>query len=221
MLILQAGGSITARDPGGSLVSAVSPRTGETKQSTANALRFYTGFADPSKLYYTWNRSLPESRKAFAAGDLALYIGLASEEPLIRRTNPNLNFAVAGVPQIRGATRSIVSGHVYAFAVPRTSKNSGGALAVALQLGNAANAQALSTALGMPPVRRDLLSQPAEGNDAIFGKQAIILTSWIDPNPDKTTAIFRDMIENTVSGAALVTEAVQRADQEMAELLGQ
>lgn len=221
MLIMQAGGSITVRDTGGNLVSAISPRTGERTQSTANALRFYTGFADPSKQFYTWNRSLPEARRAFAAGDLALYIGLASEEPLIRRTNPNLNFAVAAVPQIRGSSRSVVSGHVYGFAIPKTSANPTGAAAVAFQLASAANARTLSVALGIPSARRDVLSQPAEGNDALFGKQAIIVTSWVDPSPERTTAIFRDMIQNTVSGAALVTEAVQRADQEMAAILGQ
>lgn len=221
MLIMQAGGSITARDNAGMLVSAISPRTGETTQSTANALRFYTGFADPSKQYYTWNRAMPESRKAFAAGDLALYIGLASEEPLIRRTNPNLNFAIAAVPQIRGSARSTVGGRVYGFAIPKTSQNPSGAAAVAFELGGAGNALALSQALGIPSARRDVLSQPLEGNDALFGKQAIIVRTWVDPSPEKTTAIFRDMIQNTVSGAMLITEAVQRADQELANILGQ
>lgn len=221
MLIMQAGGSITVRDTSGNLISGVSPRSGETAQSTANALRFYTGFADPSKEYYTWNRALPEARKAFASGDLALYVGFASEEPLVRGMNPNLNFAVAGVPQIRGSSRSVVSGHVYGFAVPRASKNPVGAMLAAFELAGVVNSKALSVALGLPSARRDVLSQPADGNDVLFGRQAVITRSWIDPEPAKTEAIFRAMIENTVSGAALVTEAVQRADQEMAEILGQ
>lgn len=221
MLIMQAGGSITARDSGGNLVSAISPRTGETTQSTANALRFFTGFADPSKQFYTWNRAMPEARRAFAAGDLALYIGLASEEPLIRRTNPNLNFSVAAVPQIRGSSRSVVGGHVYGLAIPKTSANSSGAAAAAFELASAANSQALAIALGMPSARRDVIAQTTSGNDGLFARQAIIVSSWIDPDPEKTAAIFRDMIQNTVSGAALLTEAVQRADQEMAAILGQ
>lgn len=221
MLIMQAGGSITTRDTTGNIVSAISPRTGETTQATANALRFYTEFADPSKSYYTWNRALPEARKSFSAGDLALYIGHAIEEPLIRRMNPNLNFAVAAVPQIRGSSRYVVTGRVYGLAVPRTSKNPSGAAVVAFDLAGAEMARALSTAIGIPSVRRDVLSLPAEGNDTLFNKQAIITRSWVDPAPEKTETIFRDMIENTVSGASLVTEAVQRADQEMAAILGQ
>lgn len=221
MLILQAGGSITTRDTAGNLVSSISPRTGEASQATANALRFYTEFADPSKAYYTWNRALPEARKAFAAGDLALYIGYASEEPVIKQMNPNLNFAIAAIPQIRGSQKLTITGHVYGLAVPRTSANPGGAAVVAFDMASLQMSQALSATVGIPSVRRDVLSLPAEGNDALFNRQAIIVRSWIDPDPDKTADIFRDMIESTVSGAALVTEAVQRADQELAAMLGQ
>lgn len=219
-LIMQAGGEITARDESGNLIPALAVRTTGKTQSTQNALRFFTGFADPSQPNYTWNRALPEARKAFAAGDLALYIGFASEEPLVRQMNPNLNFAVAGIPQIRGAARAVTTGYVYGLAIPRTSRNPNGAAATAFTLSNVTNSKALSLALGLPSARRDVLSQPTTGDDAIFAKQAIITRSWIDPSAEKTENIFRAMIENTVSGATLVTEAVQRADQELAELLG-
>jgi hypothetical protein len=75
-------------------------------------------------------------------------------------------------------------------------------------------------ALGIPSARRDVLSQNAQGDDDLFNKQAIIARTWVDPDPAKTDEIFRGMIETTTSGAALVTEAVTRADQEMAHILG-
>lgn len=222
MLIMQAGGSIIVRDSTGQLVPALSPRTGETTQATASALRFYTEFADPSKDDYTWNRALPEAQTAFSAGDLALYIGRASEEPLIRRKNPNLNFGAAPIPQIRSATRAVNSGHVYGFAIPRTSGNPNGAVQVAYNLASGPMSKTLSIALGIPSARRDVLSGQAstEGNDGLFNKQALIVRSWIDPNPVKTAEVFRDMIENTTSGSALLTEAISRADQEFGEILG-
>jgi len=219
MLIMQAGGAITVRDNTGNLVSAISPRTGETTQATANALRFYTEFADPSKEHYTWSRALNEARKMFASGDLAMYVGHASEDPLIRRMNPNLNYTVSPTPQIRGTARAVVTGHVYGFAIPKTSKNPSGAAVTAFHMADASISQALSSALGLPSARRDVLSIPVDGNDGVFNKQAIITYSWTDPDPDKTSLLFRDMIENTVSGSLLITESVTRADQEMAELL--
>ena len=65
-----------------------------------------------------------------------------------------------------------------------------------------------------------VLNKPAQGNDDFFNKQAIVAHSWFDPDPEKTAELFRAMIENTTSGALLVAEAVQRADQELAHILG-
>jgi len=219
-LILQAGGSITTHDTSGDLVPALMPRVGGATQSTASALRFYTEFADPSKDDYSWNRSLPDSQKTFAAGDVALYVGYASEAPLIARMNPNLNFAVAPIPQIRSSPNALNTARIYAFAASRAGKNPNGAITAAFLLVSTANAQSLSTALGMPSARRDLVSAPAQGNDELFNKQAILAHSWFDPDPGATAEIFRAMIENTTSGSLLVNEAVQRADQELGRLLG-
>ena len=41
---------------------------------------------------------------------------------LIRRLNPNLNFAVAPIPQLRNLDKSIDTGLAYGFAIPRASK---------------------------------------------------------------------------------------------------
>jgi multiple sugar transport system substrate-binding protein len=220
LLIMQAGGQVTARGSEGRLVPAILPKTGTAVQSTVSALRFFTEFSDPSKDDYTWSKSFPDAQQSFAVGDLALYIGHASEAPLLSRMNPNLNFAIAPVPQIRGASTAIDTGYVYGFAVPRAAKNPSGALTVAALLSGPTASQALSIALGMPSARRDILSQPAQGNDDLFNKQAIISRNWTDPDPLQTEDVFRAMIEDTVSGAALITEAVQHADQQMAHILG-
>jgi ABC-type glycerol-3-phosphate transport system substrate-binding protein len=220
LLILQAGGLITTYDSTGKLTPAIAPKTGDTTQATPSALRFFTEFSDPSKDDYTWNRSRPDAQQSFAAGDLALYIGYASEQPLISRMNPNLNFAVAPVPQVRGAATAIDTGHVYGFAIPRTTQNPTGAVTVAYLLAANGISQSLSIALGIPSARRDVLSLPAQGDDTLFNKEAIITHTWVDPDPTQTDTIFQGMIEDTTSGAALLTGAVQRADQEMAHLLG-
>ena len=226
-LIMQAGGTITAEDSAGHLVAAVQPRIGGAAQSTVSALRFFTEFADPSKNDYSWNRSLPSAQKAFSAGDLALYVGYASEEATIARANSNLNFAPAPLPQIRSASNSLGTARVYALAAPRAGKNPNGAITAAFLIVTKANAQAHSTALGIPSARRDVLNGVANGvnadaqtNDALFARMVIIAHSWLDPDPDKTNDLFRVMIENTTSGALLVTEAVQRADQQMSQILG-
>lgn len=220
LLTMQAGGQITMIDTEGRLVPALLPRSGSAVQATLSALRFYTEFSDPSKDDYTWNRTFQDAQQSFAVGDLGLYIGFASEAPVIQRENPNLNFGIAPVPQIRGAATALDTGRVYAFAVPRAAKNPTGAFTVAALLSGAANSKSLSIALGIPSARRDVLSQPAQGYDGLFQKEAIISKTWTDPDPAQTGPVFRAMIEDTVSGAALITEAVQHADQQMSHILG-
>lgn len=218
-LILQAGGYITAIDSSGNLVPTLTS-SGDQVQAAVNALSFYTKFADPSRPEYSWNRALPESRKAFAAGDVALYIGFASEGPLIAEMNPNLNFSAAPLPQVKNAAKAVDTAHVYALSITRTSQNPNGALAVAAGIATAQISKELSDRLGISSALRDVLSQPNEGNADLFNKQTIIARSWRDPNPERTADIFRGMIESVTSGASGPADAVQRANQEMAQALG-
>ncbi|MFZ2886875.1 MAG: extracellular solute-binding protein, partial [Minisyncoccia bacterium] len=217
-LILQAGGPVTARDNVGTLQPSLQSRTGTIAQPAQSALSFYTSFSNPSQDIYSWNRSQKLSTEAFSSGDLAMYVGLASEEPLLRLQNPNLNFGIAPLPQIRESERSVSGGYAYAFAVPRTATNPGGALTAAYLIASPEGSKALALALGMSSARRDVLSEPAQGNDDLFNKMTIITRLWEDPDPFETDRIFRDMIESITSGAARIGEAVQRADAAMREI---
>ena len=231
-LIMQAGGQLTSLDSAGHLVSALVPKTGTGASAAESALRFYTEFADPSKNDYSWNRALPDAEQAFVAGDLALYIGYASEAPAITRGNPNLNFGVAPLPQIRSAPTTLDTAIVYGLAAARTGQNPSAAITVAAALGTAANSDALATAVGIPSARRDVLAAastraiPGElvaANDICKGIDPVVCSAqiaqaWIDPDPDATDALFQTMIEDTTSGAALVTQALQRADQQMSQI---
>lgn len=222
MLIMQAGGRITGRDSAGTLMPSLTARVNETSQPGDSALRFFTQFSNPSSPDYSWNRSMPEARTAFAQGDLAIYLGPASEEPLIRRLNPNLNFAIAtSVPQVKGAERTVDAGYAYAFAIPRASQNPQGALTAAYILAGPEGSKLLSLAFGLASARRDVLAEPAQGNDAVFNKMALLVRTWEDPNPQETERIFKDMIESVTSGAARTLEAVQRAEQAMRTLTTQ
>jgi len=222
VLILQAGGQIVARGSTGKLVPGLLSGGADVGQTTENALRFYTDFANPSKPHYSWNRSLPESQKAFAAGDLGLYIGFASEGPVIARMNPNLNFAVAALPQIDNLTSIVDIAHVYGIAISRTAKNQQGALAVALQFASSASGMGknLGTALGIPSVLRDVLALPSTGASDLYKREALISRSWFNPDPAKTSGIFRAMIESITSGSLSLSDAVQRANQELGQILG-
>jgi ABC-type glycerol-3-phosphate transport system substrate-binding protein len=221
MLVTQAGGTVVERSQEGTLVGTLQSASGGAAQPAINALRFYTEFADPSKIRsYSWNRSLPEAQTAFANGDLALYYGLASEESLIRQKNPNLNFSVTATTQINPSTSArvvAVGGYVYALAVPRTSANTTGAFAIANKLASAETGKVMSEALGLPSARRDVLA--ASTIDDLAGRQALLIRTWPDPDPGATDDVFRAMIEDVISGATFLPDAVIQADQRIDQIL--
>lgn len=218
LLILQAGGEITHYD-GKTLTPSLAGRGGSTEGGTASALQFYTEFANPLNTFYSWNRAQRESRSAFTGGTLALYLGPASEEPLLRQTNPNLNFAAAPVPQVQNAKVSTNVATVYALAIPRTSDNKAGARTAVYLLASSESSRLLSVSLGIPSARRDVLAISGNGIDDLFNKQAIISKSWVDPDPVETDVLFRVMIENIASGALKLSESMQRTNESMRAIL--
>lgn len=221
-LIFQAGGEVVGQDVNGKLVPGLLSGGTGGSQTAESALGFYTEFANPSKSHYSWNRSLPESQKAFAEGVTAMYLGFASEGRIIASMNPNLNFDVAALPQIANATRVVGTARVYGMSISRNARNPQGALAAALQFATPATGmdKNLSTALGIPSALRDVLALPAPGASDLYRRAALISRSWYDPDPTKTSDIFRAMIENITSGTLSLSDAVQRANAALGQLLG-
>lgn len=217
MTLLQAGSPITRKDYSGKYSSAFSYSSiDNTANPGQSSLTFYTQFTNPTSPMYTWNRSLPTSQNFFLSGNLAIYLGFASEIFSIEQKNSNLNFDVAPIPQVRDTTQKSVFGHMYAFSILKQSKQVVGAYTAIMALTEPAPIKALESITSLPPVRRDLLAdRPTDAYRSVFYNSALISRSFIDPNPSETTIIFRDMVESITSGRSRVTEAVNRAGNEI------
>lgn len=220
-LMMQTGDFITGRNANGALTATLGSKPSSANTApAAEALRFYTDFANPSKTAYSWNRSLPASYNAFASGDVAVYFGFASEYGGIAQRNPNLRFGVATLPQLEGASAKITSGVVQGLAVARGAKNAAGALAVAQKLTTAAAASAAAQQMGLPPARRDVqLDTSGSAVAATFVQSALMARSWADPNSAATDGIFKSMIESVSSGKSTPEQAVFDAAAAMRQLL--
>ncbi|OGG71325.1 hypothetical protein A3A35_03475 [Candidatus Kaiserbacteria bacterium RIFCSPLOWO2_01_FULL_51_21] len=220
-LILQAGSRIVVRESDGTMSASLGKSDASVKIPPAEAaLRFYTEFSDPSKIDYSWNRALPLAEKEFMAGDLAVYFGFASALPAIRAANPNLDFDVSLLPQVRDAKNKATFANMTALSISRGTANATGAYLAAAALSDTAPLTILSKAIVLPPVLRTLLSvPPSESYQSTFYQSALISVGWLDPNPEKTEGIFRDMIENTTSGKSRLYDSVSNAEQEIGNLL--
>ncbi len=187
----------------------------------SSALRFYTDFADPAKPNYSWNRSQQSSHDAFIAGTLGLYFGYASELGALREANPNLDFDVASLPQVRGGSLEFGGsfGELTGLAIPRGAKNPNGALVVAQALSGAVAQQSLFSTLQMQTVRRDGGGENASDPYAVVFRNATLSAfAFLDPSPEASEAIFKRMVESISSGKSQVSDAVQSADADLQAL---
>lgn len=215
LLLLQAGTPITAGTATGArAVFADSAETSYGATPAQSAVSFYAQFADPAKTLYSWNRSLPDSRSMFVAGDLALYLGFASELPYLKEANPNLDFDMAPVPGPATGGSRATYGVGYAFAIPKVSANPSGAYAVALALAAPDTGPGLAARLSMAPALRATLAPRDDDRfTPVYYPQALVAKGWLSPAPGATDAAFSAMIGDITSGRKDLDEALVSAAQ--------
>ncbi len=218
-LFLQTKVPISIYSPDGTLTAdlGIDGTRGVSGQAVVG---FYTLFADPTKTSYTWNGSLPNSRQAFLAGDLALYLGFASEALYLRQANPNLNFNVAPMPQPGTATVKSTYGLVYALMIPNGSKNPVGGYKVAALL-TGTEKQTISAKLtGLAPATRNAQTNVSADPVAVVAyASALYAKGWLSPPPASVDQVFSSMIGNVITGRLDLTSAISRASGSLNSLL--
>ncbi len=218
-LIIQADSTITAYNIQGDLQSVLGDRGEYPVPPSEAALRYYTEFSNPVQNVYSWNRSLPHSKQMFIAGDLAMYIGFASEFTELRRLNPNLNFDVALLPQSKGVEEKSTYGDLTAMVVMRTSPYLNAAFQTVITLSEKKAGEVVSAELLLPSVRRDLLSvTDTDAYTSVFNRSALFARGWLDPDRDATDVIFKTMVEDVTSGRFRLQQAVQNAHKELSRV---
>lgn len=232
-LMMQAGTPIVAKQTGGAnntptggYKSVINEKFDFVLVPGQAALDFYTQFSNPTKSVYSWNRALPSALDQFAAGDAALYIGYASELPLIQKKNPNLNFDVAPLLQSRSAEANqnqgaLVFGRVGALGVVRTSANQAAAIAMVERLTQADVVSAISQTFSVAPVLTSVLANPplSDAYAKVFYNAALQAKGWLDPDALATETLFKDMIEAVVAGRQSSVDALRDAHVTLYQLL--
>lgn len=179
----------------------------EIEKSLINSLAFYLSFSDPLNSNYSWNRSLPNSLDAFSKEDLVFYFGFASELKNLLNKNPNHNFGVAPLPQIRDNNLKTTHGKVTGIAIASNSKNKNLASLALSNLISGSFTEKLSYALAIPPARKDLLAKKGlDSYTPVFYSSALSARSFIDAKDSHI--VFRNMIEEVLSNGFKVEDAI-------------
>lgn len=219
-MVMQAGNPVSVRTSTG-FQSILNDRLDLSEVPADAAARFYTEFSNPVKPSYSWNRSLPDSRESFIRGDSAMYLGFSSELFSVQEQNPNLNFDVTRMPQVRDAVDKSTFGKIYAIALLNRSAKKANAFRTATILSGSIMAPLLADTFSLAPTRRALLARtPTDPYKTVFYQDALIARGFFDPNPAETNAIFGTLIEDVTSGRLPVSQAVSQADGKIDILFG-
>ena len=216
-LFLQSGNTIVA-EKSGTFTSMLNDTA--SGGNSSDALKFYTDFADPLSPSYSWNKGFANSRDAFSRGEVAFYFGFASEFEELVNKNPNQDFGVVSIPQVKGRNSKLTYGHTTGIAISSFSKNFNTAFTAAGLMTKGDFASKLSTALGIAPARRDLISiTPTDAYLPTFYASAFFAKSWLDPSEKGTNDIWKGMIEKVLSNSLSADQSINDASAKLSLLL--
>lgn len=218
-LILQSGNPITKFDQYGSVMNTLAP---SAEKSPVPAITYFTQAVNPTNPNYSWNRTWPDSKTAFASGKLATYFGFASELYTIRAKNPNLNYDVAALPQYKSGGTTAVYGKLYAFSIVKQSQVPGAVLQILSTITQPNYLVNISNDMYLPSVARSIIAAGSSDQYiTIFNNAALIARTWLDADPGRTSIIFGDMVANIASGQKSIYQSVSDASQQYQDFINQ
>ena len=214
LLMMQDGAKMTSDD--------LSTAQFHTKQNVfggqdfpgAQALNFYTAFANPQTDLYTWNSSIEDSLHAFAEGKTAMMIDYTSQEAEVTRINPNLSFNYFAMPQVKETKNEVNYASYMTFTVTKASKAPNIAWQFINSLTNSNKTPSYVSKMKKQPVQ--LVAITANSKE---GKRILNAQDWYNPDPAKIKTIFSDSIQQVNDGKNPQT-AIEYAGSQITTLLG-
>lgn len=194
----------------------------------ADALRFYSDFANPAKEVYCWNSSLDNSLEAFAQNKLAMMFGYSYMLPQIKAQAPKLNFSIVKLPQIEGNSQNINFANYWIETVSKKiltdPDNLKKGSSYAKQKSDTAwdfiqfitKEKQVETYLNKtqkPTALKSLIDKQIENTDIdLFAEQLLTSKSWYKGNDSNAAeAIIKEMIDDVVGGKRSLEDAISLA----------
>ncbi|MBU1916469.1 extracellular solute-binding protein, partial [Patescibacteria group bacterium] len=167
----------------------------------AEALIFYTDFANPEKEVYTWNDKMPNSLTAFANGQVAYFFGYAYHLPTIRNFNPELNFGIAPLPQIEG-NQPMNFANYWLEVVANKTEHVNEAWDFLKFAATAEMTKKYLDKTGRPTALRSLVNSQLDDLDlSVFASQLPTAVSWYrGSDAEAQEEAFQEMIRQMITG---------------------
>ncbi len=182
------------------------------------ALRFYTGFANPyQEGIYTWHEQMPNSQEAFIQGRVGFIFGYAKDLFTIKSRAPKLNFDIAPVPQISSSLKEVNYAHYWMETVSRKTNYPQEAWAFILYATKVQNARTFVERTKKPTAHRALIAEQLEDFDlAPFAKSVLTAQTWYQgKNYSLVEETFQEMVKDVLKGEKTIRQAVDYGAQKV------
>lgn len=218
LLMLQNGTNMVSRD-GSQATFASASSNDQNYRPGAEALRFYTDFANPTKEVYTWNNTFGDAYDAFAAGKVAFVFAYARDVPTIRAKNAQLDFGISPVPQL--SAREVNYASFWPAVVSRKTKYPDEAWNFLDFATSPEHVLPYITATKQAPAVRTVIEQ-VKGDPELGTAAVAALTAQTWYHGSDSTIVetaFNDMVNQVLDGRMTPEAAVSKAAQAVTKTL--
>lgn len=184
--------------------------------ATSQVLDFFNAFSNPTKKLYSWNKSLPDDLSSFTSELSTFWFGYPTDRSRIEAKNPNLNYKVTSIPQIRNSQNRFTYGKIYSVAVLKASLNKAAASFVQRELTSGDVQKIFVEDSGLQyPYRTTPESALRDDVSTLFARQAIQIVGYYMPSFDFVYSLFRSTLNQMESGLIDANQGVEKVESEL------
>ena len=202
-----------------------------------SALEYYTDFASPEKVAYTWNDNIPDALELFIRGQLAFMFGYSYHLNSIEQRGGQLNYDIAPMLHINpdgtdnnpygSVPKKINYANYWVLSAYKESDWTEEAwafihfAAMRKDANNKYEALKYLDKTKKPGALKEIINlQQNDPQLNVFASQALSAQSWYTGYDGKAVEIyFANMIDNVVSGKASPTQALKLAAEQVQKTL--
>lgn len=222
-LMMQYGAEMTSPDHTRATFNLPAPDS-PNYFSAAEALDFYTSFANPSKANYTYtdqkrsngDRLFPMDVQAFIEGKSAMFVGYSYHIAYIRKLAPSLHFETAPLPQLRPENPVVIANY-WGETVSKNSQHPNEAWDfIKFVVSKSGNLSLYTNATKrVPSLKSRLESYTDRQYYGSVALQANYSQSWYRKNTLKVEDIFFQMVNSVLHYNVLPLTAVEVAARDI------
>jgi len=214
-MMLQKGTLMTSPDNASATFALSTEKiTGEDFYPGTESLDFYTSFANPDNVNYTWNNKMLGSLEAFEKGYTAMTINYSYQQANIDKfKSPDVRYKVTYLPRIETTDDPISYANFWSESVNKQSKYSAWAWHFIKYMSE--KSDLINTRSGHPTAIRKV----ASNRNNIFNEQSLYAKSFYKVDSDKVDQIFGNMIDDVSVEKVASQDAITKAQNEVTALM--